>query len=172
MIEIKPREHRKNYTVTESKNYTVAESDENHGRWQSLNYSEQAMKKISLCRSCEFSKYFNPDAFEYPDEMCGTAYDGTSIREAYRDDTGCGVVITKCASYKFDSSYYYEYMHSDIWRVTRNRSIEKAGYKCRLCGSAKNIVVHHIRYDNIGVEPDDDLLVVCRKCHNELHQDD
>lgn len=67
---------------------------------------------------------------------------------------------------------YFEWMKSPAWRQIRNRKMKESGYKCELCGSAKNLHVHHITYENIGHEPLDDLLVVCNKCHKKLHEED
>lgn len=67
---------------------------------------------------------------------------------------------------------YFEWMKSPAWRRIRNRKMKESGYKCELCGSAKNLHVHHITYENIGHEPMDDLLVVCNKCHKKLHEED
>jgi len=48
-------------------------------------------------------------------------------------------------------------------------AIIKAGNKCQLCGFRYQLDVHHLSYKNLGNEKDEDLLVVCRRCHNDLH---
>ena len=67
---------------------------------------------------------------------------------------------------------YHDWMNSDGWRKKRNKKLKEAGYKCELCGSAKNLRVHHITYENLGHEPMDDLLAVCDNCHKKLHKED
>lgn len=67
---------------------------------------------------------------------------------------------------------YKDYMHSDEWSKKRRERIEFDGYKCKLCGSAKNLNVHHITYDHLGFEPLDDLVTVCASCHEKLHSED
>lgn len=64
---------------------------------------------------------------------------------------------------------YYEYLHSPEWKAKRKQKLKEVGHKCEECGSAKNLKVHHITYENLGNEDMDDLLVVCKRCHNKLH---
>lgn len=64
---------------------------------------------------------------------------------------------------------YREYINSDKWREKRNKIIRRAGAVCEMCGSHRNIQVHHLSYDRLGFEHDNDLLCVCRKCHENIH---
>ncbi len=80
------------------------------------------------------------------------------------------VYITKCNGFK--PVQYEEYMKTDAWNNKRMERIKMDGYKCQLCGSAKNLCVHHITYDRIGCEKMDDLITVCKKCHEKLHEAD
>lgn len=82
----------------------------------------------------------------------------------------CRAFVLKCPHFK--PLDYYRWINSNAYRKKRNEKLKEVGYKCELCGSAKNLQVHHITYDNLGYEPLDDLLVVCRKCHEELHKED
>jgi len=64
---------------------------------------------------------------------------------------------------------YKEYLQSDKWKKLRAEARKKAKKKCELCGGEpKN--VHHVKYPKC-LENDclDNLLVVCKKCHNKLH---
>ena len=67
---------------------------------------------------------------------------------------------------------YREYLKSEAWEKTRKRMLRKHGYRCQLC-AAKNVVldVHHNNYENIGHELDEDLVVLCRTCHDKYHQE-
>ena len=78
--------------------------------------------------------------------------------------------IIKCPHFRHLD--YETWMYSKEWRQKRNRKLKEAGYKCEICGTAKNLQVHHITYENLGYEPMDDLLVVCKKCHEKLHETD
>ena len=51
--------------------------------------------------------------------------------------------------------------------------INEAGCKCELCGSTRNIEVHHIiprccEIDGVNINDKDNLLVVCSACHSKL----
>lgn len=63
-------------------------------------------------------------------------------------------------------------MNSDEWKARRQEKLKSSGFKCELCGSAINLNVHHITYEHLGYEPDEDLLVVCQPCHEKLHKED
>lgn len=64
---------------------------------------------------------------------------------------------------------YKAYLNSPRWKAIRKRLYREYEYKCAMCGSPKNLNVHHITYDNLGEEKDEDLTVLCQKCHSELH---
>ena len=70
---------------------------------------------------------------------------------------------------KSKKEQYKEYLQSDHWKETRERALERAGYKCQVCGYYKNLQVHHNTYKNIGHEDDTDLVVLCWKCHKTFH---
>lgn len=67
-------------------------------------------------------------------------------------------------------SSYDEYMDSEEWKQIRNRILARDGYRCRMCGTGKQLRVHHIRYPDIyGSESDEDLITVCDSCHQRVH---
>lgn len=145
----------------------------------------------SLCERCVNFKHLAMPA--YPDECCGQldgcVYSKTFIRYDYVEygedfpdfdddceyvghffgDTGSGVKTLYCKHFKLD---YDAYLKSDLWKKNKTYALKRAGYKCQLCGSAMNLHVHHITYENLGMEEDEDLLVVCKKCHEKLHEKD
>ncbi|MBC7332963.1 MAG: HNH endonuclease [Actinobacteria bacterium] len=49
----------------------------------------------------------------------------------------------------------------------KKREILKKKRKCEVCGSRENLEVHHLR--GLSHESPEDLAVLCRKCHKELH---
>ena len=127
-----------------------------------------------LCSDCEM--------LLGPDYGCGeTTQDPHYCKYAYeggveKEDNGMGYWITKCPNYKKidQKAMYKAWIKSDGWKYIAKRKIEKADYKCERCGSAMNLAVHHITYDHLCHENKhiDDLLVVCKTCHNELHKND
>jgi hypothetical protein len=65
---------------------------------------------------------------------------------------------------------YQEYLKSDYWKEIREKVYKRDNYKCKLCGSKENICVHHSTYDNLGNEILDDLITICKHCHNAFHK--
>ena len=87
-------------------------------------------------------------------------------------DNGGGYWIVDCPSYQADKDLYYPYLHSELWKNIRRKRIERDGFQCVMCGSAKNLNVHHITYDCLYREDVTDLVTVCKKCHEKLHAND
>jgi len=64
---------------------------------------------------------------------------------------------------------YSDYLNSEKWDSLKRLALERADYKCELCGAIYK-AIHHVKYpkkyknDHI-----DNLLVVCGKCHAKLH---
>ncbi len=69
------------------------------------------------------------------------------------------------------SAEYTAYMQSDKWRARCFRLKQRRGYRCERCGSGMQIEVHHLNYDRLGHELDDDLQIVCHKCHPKADRD-
>lgn len=91
-------------------------------------------------------------------------------------DNGGGFYITKCPYFvPMDTRLLYsEYMKTEEWKDIASEAKEKAGFKCRLCGSGINLCVHHTSYDNLCMEDrhPEDIVVLCRKCHDKIHEED
>lgn len=64
---------------------------------------------------------------------------------------------------------YDRYMRSPEWIERRARFLEDHPGGCVICGNQRNPHVHHLDYRNLGSEPDDDLIVLCRPHHDDLH---
>lgn len=63
---------------------------------------------------------------------------------------------------------YKAYLASKQWRKRRHVAIEAAGGRCEACGAEVGLTVHHLTYANVGEEPPEDLMVLCKECHNIL----
>lgn len=64
---------------------------------------------------------------------------------------------------------YGNYLGDDLWKQRRKRALFRAGYRCARCGATRNLDVHHLTYARIGAEDEDDLVVLCRRCHAAEH---
>lgn len=53
------------------------------------------------------------------------------------------------------------------WQVIRWKVLERDGFKCTKCGSAKDLEAHHIIPRRKGGADDlDNLTTLCKKCHD------
>lgn len=104
-----------------------------------------------------------------------------SLKEGWRDDFSSIVNEVFNIFYYFTESDikriveqldYKEYLKTSYWKVTRERALRKAHYKCQLCNSNENLNVHHKTYEHKGSEIRhmDDLIVLCQKCHSKFHE--
>lgn len=63
--------------------------------------------------------------------------------------------------------YFQWRRYGKIWKRKRKQLIKERG-QCELCGSKKDLEVHHLK----GLKNENlrDLVVLCRECHRELHK--
>lgn len=80
-------------------------------------------------------------------------------------------VITQ-PEYSARTRTYLEYLKTPEWRATRNRALQRAGYKCEQCDARRELQVHHRTYDRVGRELDTDLQVLCGPCHEGVHPEE
>ena len=66
--------------------------------------------------------------------------------------------------------YYREYLQLDEWKRKRYVVLRRDNWRCVYCG-APATEVHHLKYAkyNIGKEPIDWLVSVCKNCHKSEH---
>ena len=81
-------------------------------------------------------------------------------------DNGGGYDIVKCPGFRVN---YPKYMASRHWKEKRTIRIMLDGKVCQNCGSAINLQVHHLTYENIPNEDMMDLVTLCKTCHEKLH---
>jgi hypothetical protein len=67
---------------------------------------------------------------------------------------------------------YYHYLNSAHWKNFRKEYRNSDNpQKCVECGSS-NFTLHHKSYENLGKETFDDVIPLCRFCHNKTHGHD
>lgn len=62
---------------------------------------------------------------------------------------------------------YSEYIQSTAWDRRRHEYFTKHGRACACCGAHAQ-ELHHLTYDRIGRELDDDLMGLCKSCHQDV----
>ena len=65
-----------------------------------------------------------------------------------------------------------QYLMSNHWDDMRSLVLLAKGERCSRCGDrAGDQNIHHLRYENIGREELNDLVVLCAGCHLEVHSE-
>lgn len=66
---------------------------------------------------------------------------------------------------------YDEFLKSAYWRKVRLAILKRDNKHCCSCGSTDDLHIHHLTYKHHLKELDnlDDLVTLCKKCHNEIH---
>jgi len=68
---------------------------------------------------------------------------------------------------------YLDLLNALQWEKKRKKILKRDGYKCTVCGSSKNLRVHHTFYYKNHIKPweypDKSLLTLCNDCHYEYH---
>lgn len=65
---------------------------------------------------------------------------------------------------------YENYINSAEWDERREKYFSTHERKCYFCGSTNNVQLHHVTYENLGSESDEELEPLCRDCHMALHR--
>jgi replicative DNA helicase len=66
---------------------------------------------------------------------------------------------------------YQDYLQTEHWQQVRKAALKRAGYRCQLCNRKGVLHVHHRTYIRRGHELPEDLIVLCRGCHETFHQE-
>ena len=64
---------------------------------------------------------------------------------------------------------YNEYLRSERWQDKREATLQRDGFRCQICLIATATQVHHLTYANVFSEEEEDLLSVCKSCHDNEH---
>lgn len=71
---------------------------------------------------------------------------------------------------------YLAYLRSPEWKQKRKIALYHANNRCAGCGAqfwgGRGLDVHHKTYANFKHEPLSDLQVLCRVCHDSVHNGD
>ena len=68
-------------------------------------------------------------------------------------------------------SRHHAGMKRSAWDRLRRSILERDGYRCRSCGKAGILEVHHVKDLQYGGTNDpDNLAVLCRGCHIDVHR--
>jgi len=65
---------------------------------------------------------------------------------------------------------YQQYLLSKKWRAKADECKRLANNRCSACESTMRLEAHHVTYDNIYNESQEDLVCLCRSCHGAEHE--
>ena len=71
--------------------------------------------------------------------------------------------------FKEGNPEYDRYIHSSAWRKKADERMRLDGGICRVCGKPAT-EVHHLTYDNFRNEKPEELVSLCRCCHNKAEE--
>lgn len=78
--------------------------------------------------------------------------------------------LRKIDLHKPTAAWYSEYLQSERWRALRARLITERGTLCEVCHKQPHYSLHHNTYARLFNETDEDVTLVCKECHTEIHQ--
>ena len=64
---------------------------------------------------------------------------------------------------------YKDYLRTPEWQERRDKALHQANGRCQRCGNYRDLQVHHKTYERKGEELPQDLIVLCRDCHEKEH---
>lgn len=133
--------------------YSKSPNYQDFKNWLGNNYKNGNMSFLSLINNEELESYV--------DENNNKIYELND--EEYITDEN---IYLK----KLKEMPYNDYLKTMHWKIIKYFITYRANYKCQLCGTSKDILnVHHNTYKNRGEEKLEDLIVLCKKCHEKFH---
>ncbi len=83
---------------------------------------------------------------------------------------------------------YKEYLNTEVWKSKRKTFLEYYNYMCVICRKQmyvyeqikinnkyvtkllkNNLQIHHLNYNHLGCETQEDCIIVCLECHKQIH---
>lgn len=140
-----------------------------------------------LCSTCVYRiKFLNRGRYCYTQNVhpCQKEWNlpGFTKEPVWKtEDNGLGFNVIECDHYRsfrddpeVSAEIYRAWINSDDWKKIRKKKLIEEALQCEICGSAKNLAVHHITYEHLLEEDNhmDDLIVLCKNCHEKAHEHD
>ncbi len=74
---------------------------------------------------------------------------------------------------KFNRKFYEEYLKSEKWKEKRKEIYILRNKKCEICKCKLygHYHIHHKTYKRLGEERNSDLILLCEKCHINIHKE-
>lgn len=100
-----------------------------------------------------------------------------AVKLEYEHPCGAAVYGTTPLGKALCQRHFYDhYIHSPRWERKKNERARATGYACEQCDdwigprrAKSDLHLHHLTYERLGDEPDEDLVLLCRDCHRRAH---
>jgi 5-methylcytosine-specific restriction endonuclease McrA len=99
--------------------------------------------------------------------LCESCAQG--LRHCHDEQHRADLSVRKARIVELRKMTYAEYRRTPEWKARRNRVLIRAGNRCELCNTSGLIDVHHRTYDRYADELLNDLIALCRSCHQRFH---
>lgn len=109
-----------------------------------------------LCADCRRKRSAAYEAYRQEDEL-------RRQEEERRQE------LARIRLWQLKTMPYFEYLQTPEWQATRRQMLERALFRCQLCNANGLLDVHHRTYERRGEEWEEDLIVLCRRCHQKHH---
>jgi hypothetical protein len=74
-----------------------------------------------------------------------------------------------CSPQPLPPAQYRSYIRSRRWKARRKHYFATHVKRCAACPSKIDIQLHHVTYERLGCERDEDLILLCCDCHTDFH---
>lgn len=87
---------------------------------------------------------------------------------AFEADYAIGLALRDDEIKRCRAMPYQDYLALPWWDFVRTRTLRRANYRCELCQESQATEAHHTTYKRIGCEKPDDMVALCRDCHEHV----
>jgi len=126
------------------------------------NHMRRLKRELEVIRNCHVGEMVSTAL------LCGRC---TELRlHQYNEECRAARLAQQARIAQLRKMRFAEYRLQPEWRARRVQALTRARYKCQM-GSNHDapLDVHHRSYDNYGCERPEDLVVLCRSCHQKVH---
>ena len=106
----------------------------------------------------------------FPKKQTKKISDRNRINNQHRRDKKKRRRLRTQATKPLPPSKYRSYIHSKRWARKRRFYFSAFPKLCASCSSKDDLQLHHITYQRLGCERPEDLIMLCKECHEDFHE--
>jgi 5-methylcytosine-specific restriction endonuclease McrA len=126
------------------------------------NHMRRLKRELDVIRNCRVGEMVSTAL------LCGAC---TEFRlQLYNQEQRLSRLAQQARTAQRRKMSFAEYRNQPEWQQRRRQALARAGYRCQMGASHDGpLDVHHNTYQNYGDERLEDLVVLCRSCHQTFH---